>query len=48
MIPYEEYDKNRYNEDDSYEKLSAPAIVAIIVLCSLVGVLIVCQAIYGP
>lgn len=47
MIPYEEYNKNKYDEDDLYEKLPVPAIVAIIVLCSLIGIFIVCGAIYG-
>jgi len=46
MIPYEEYNKNK-DEDDLYEKLPVPAIVAIIVLCSLIGIFIVCEAIYG-
>lgn len=47
MISYEEYNKDRHDEDDSYEKLPVPAIVAIIVSCSLVGIFIVCGAIYG-
>ena len=47
MIPYEEYGKDKYDEDDSYEKLPVSAIVAIIVLCSLIGLFIVCAAIYG-
>jgi len=47
MIPYEEYGKDKYDEDDPYEKLPLSTIVAIIVLCSLVGIFIVCAAIYG-
>ena len=47
MITYEEYNKNRDNGDDTDMKLPVTAIVIIIVLLSLVGVFIVCQAIYG-
>ena len=47
MITYEEYTKNRNHEDDTDKKLPVTAIVIIIVLLSLVGVFIVCQAIYG-
>lgn len=47
MIPYEEYGKDKYDEDDPYEKLPLSTIVVIIVLCSLVGIFIVCAAIYG-
>ncbi len=47
MITYEEYNKNRNNEFDTDKKLPVTAIVIIIVLLSLVGVFIVCQAIYG-
>ena len=47
MIPNEEYNKNRHDEDDPVEKLPVTAIVIIIALFSLVGIFIVCQAIYG-
>lgn len=47
MITYEEYNKKRNSGDDTDEKLPITAIVIIIVLLSLVGVFIVCQAIFG-
>ncbi len=47
MIPYEEYNKNRYEENDPIVKLPVTAIVIIIVLFSLIGIIIVCQAVYG-
>ena len=47
MILYEEYDKDRYDEDDLFEKLPLPVFLAIIVLCSLLGILIAIGALYG-
>ena len=47
MILYEEYNKDRYDEDVLFEKLPLPVFLSIIVLCSLVGVLIVVVALYG-
>ena len=47
MILYEEYNKDRYDEDVLFEKLPVPVFLAIIVFCSLVGILIVIGALYG-
>ena len=47
MILYEEYNKDRYDEDDVFEKMPVPVFLVIIVLCSLVGILIVIGALYG-
>jgi hypothetical protein len=47
MILYEEYNKDRYDEDDVFEKMPVPVFLAIIVLCSLAGILIVIGALYG-
>ena len=47
MILSEEYNKVRYEEDDLFEKLPGSVFLAIIVLCSLVGILIVIGALYG-
>ena len=47
MITYEEYNKKKDDEIDDLEKLPITAVVIIIVLSSLIGVLIVCNAIYG-
>lgn len=47
MISYEEYDKKKNSDDEDYEKLPTVVIVIVIVLLSLVGIYIVCDAIYG-
>lgn len=47
MIPYEQYNKENYDEDDFGENLPVTAIVIMIVLFSLAGIFIVCSAIYG-
>lgn len=48
MISYEEYDKRHNNKDeDDIERMPITLIIILIVLCSLVGIYIVCDAIYG-
>lgn len=46
MISFEEYDKIKVNEDEDLH-LPTAAVVLVIVLSSLVGILIICEAIYG-
>ena len=43
---HEEYDKIKVNEDEDLH-LPTAAVVLVIVLSSLVGILIICEAIYG-
>ena len=47
MIDYEEYGKKNNNEDEDDVKLPTTLIVIVIVLCSLVGVYIVSEALLG-
>ena len=47
MISYEEYDKHIDNEDYYIEKLPITVIVVFLLLLSLIGIYIVCEAIYG-
>ena len=46
MVTPEEYTKNKDDEED-LGKLPTSAVIIIIVLASLVGVFIVCEAIFG-
>jgi len=49
MITYEEYNnKDNDKEEEVFgENIPVPMLVAMIVLFSLVGIVIVCSAIYG-
>lgn len=46
MISPEEYNRKK-DDDEELEKLPTTAVVVIIVLAGLVGVFIVCEAIFG-
>lgn len=46
MITPEEYNRDK-EDDEELEKLPTTAVVIIIVLASLVGVFIICEAIFG-
>ena len=50
MISYEEYEKrvkSPITDEDDDMKLPIPVVVTIIVLSSLIGIFIVCKAIFG-
>ncbi len=47
MISYEEYDKHVDNGNYYIEKLPMTVLLIILLLLSLVGIFIVCEAIYG-
>ena len=50
MISYEEYEKrvkSPITDEDDDMKLPIPAVVIIVVLSSLIGIIIVCKAIFG-